>query len=100
MKKKIFKRIIISDDFIKFKSTKEILLIKIIPKGNCEKIISNLKKNKKKYISLSQNIIPGKTKDWKRLDNLNEIKFVKDPGLEKIIQVTFGLKKLMVKKNI
>lgn len=73
MKKKIFKKVLISSDFIKFKSTKQILLIKkFIPKINCEKIISNLKKNKKKYISLNQNIIPGKTKDWKRLDNLNK----------------------------
>ena len=63
MKKKIFKRIIISDDFIKFKSTKEILLIKkFIPKGNCEKIISNLKKIKKKYISLSQILFLEKPK--------------------------------------
>ena len=45
-------------------TNKEILLIKkFIPKGNCEKIISNLK-NKKKYISLSQ-ILFLKTKDWK-----------------------------------
>ena len=72
MKKIKKKNIVISNDFIKYQTNKQVLIVKnFIPEMECEKILKNLKKNRKTYISLKENIKPGKTKDWKRIDKLN-----------------------------